>query len=748
MSTGRARGRARRADGAWRCFFSASAVLAVVVVGIPALLVACSRAGLGTTLPFPGIGSADEIRAFFERELTTTELVPIAVRALLIVGWLLWVALVSSVVASMFEARGRRAVGIPRLAMFAGIGRWIAAGLTALVTLAPSAAAGAPVARAPAVSLVSNPVPVARTGGEPAVARPVPAGFARVQAGESIETFAERTLGAPGRWVDVWELNQQRAVGAHGEVWTAPWRLSAGWDLRLPITRPAADATAATTRNAAITGAHVVAAGDSYWEIAESLLAPGAAPGEVLDYTEALVAANAPRLGYADPNMLHPGDVLDIVAPPTTTTAPGGTTGPADPTPMATSHRVQPGDSYWAIADAALGDSAAPADVAELTRYLIDLNAPRLGYDDVRMIHPGDEVQLGNAALAPIEVSSEMPLPPPATASATAVFDSLWDETAPAPTATTTAATSSTTATTTASTSSTTTPAPVPAQPGDAGDGGGAARPSSSPSPIGVGEAALLATGIVALIGARRRAAAARGGSPRSTTDATGRVRRARARTAPDRQPGAPAPRRRGTARGRAGDRRAQRARAARARRRRRHDRGRHVRPGRAVRALGAQRDVVVAAAPRARGRAGRRRSYGRRAVRRTHHARRRRQRVRDPRRHRGDGCAGHRCRADGCDRGRRGPRRSPRAGGRDRSGRARRPGVVGVRRGRPAHQRRARRRSRLLARQPQRQCRRDARRGNRAGGRAGRRAGRAAAEHVRRDVPAAPVARRGSPPS
>ena len=88
--------------------------------------------------------------------------------------------------------------------------------------------------------------------------------------------------------------------------------------------------------------AHVVAAGDSYWEIAESLLAPGAAPGEVLDYTEALVAANAPRLGYADPNMLHPGDVLDLVAPPTATTARGGTPGPADPTPMPTSHRVQP----------------------------------------------------------------------------------------------------------------------------------------------------------------------------------------------------------------------------------------------------------------------------------------------------------------------------------------------------------------------------------------------------------------------
>ena len=70
------------------------------------------------------------------------------------------------------------------------------------------------------------------------------------------------------------------------------------------------------------------------------------------------MAFNAPRLGYAHPAMLHPGDVVDIVAPTTQRrrslrrrrTA-------AESTP---SHVVVAGDSYWEIADDTLGDDATP----------------------------------------------------------------------------------------------------------------------------------------------------------------------------------------------------------------------------------------------------------------------------------------------------------------------------------------------------------------------------------------------------
>jgi hypothetical protein len=56
--------------------------------------------------------------------------------------------------------------------------------------------------------------------------------------------------------------------------------------------------------------AHEVVAGDSYWAIAESVLGAEATAVEVLAKTEALMALNSSRLGYDDPAMIHPGDVV------------------------------------------------------------------------------------------------------------------------------------------------------------------------------------------------------------------------------------------------------------------------------------------------------------------------------------------------------------------------------------------------------------------------------------------------------
>ena len=117
--------------GAGRRFFAALAALVAVMIGVPLLLVACSQVGLDAPHPFPGIGTTDEIRAFLERDLTATEIAPIAMRGLLVAGWLFWLAMAVSVVASILEATGSglRASG-PKFTMFAGRGRWIAAGLT------------------------------------------------------------------------------------------------------------------------------------------------------------------------------------------------------------------------------------------------------------------------------------------------------------------------------------------------------------------------------------------------------------------------------------------------------------------------------------------------------------------------------------------------------------------------------------------------------------------------------------------
>ena len=169
--------RAALPTGAWRRFFTALSVLVVVLVGVPVLLVVCSRAGLDAAHPFPSIGSTDEMRTYFERRLTPTEVAPVALRALLVVAWALWLAMVSSVCASILEARGSgRRSWVPQLAMFAGLGRWIAAGLTAVSSLAPNFVSAASLAspRPFTISAATPETVVAET--------PVPAGFARVAA--------------------------------------------------------------------------------------------------------------------------------------------------------------------------------------------------------------------------------------------------------------------------------------------------------------------------------------------------------------------------------------------------------------------------------------------------------------------------------------------------------------------------------------------------------------------------------------
>ena len=145
--------------------------------------------------------------------------------------------------------------------------------------------------------------------------------------------------------------------------------------------------------------------GDSFWGIAERQLPDDATAGDVSKVTTALIAHNAPRLGYGDPAMLRPGDVVDTgSAPPVPAAA--QTAGPArdEATVAPAAHEVVAGDSYWAIAEAILGDEATPADVLEKTEALIALNSPRLGYEDSQMLHPGDVVYLEDPASTEVSI--------------------------------------------------------------------------------------------------------------------------------------------------------------------------------------------------------------------------------------------------------------------------------------------------------------------------------------------------------
>src|SRR3954454_14302118 len=147
--------------------------------------------------------------------------------------------------------------------------------------------------------------------------------------------------------------------------------------------------------HATVVSSYEVADGDSFWAIAEQQLPDGATKRDILTLTGALMAYNAPRLGYDVSAMLRPGDVVGIVAAPASPSSAASAPAARDEGREApASHDVVAGDSYWAIAEATLGDSATPADVLAKSEELIELNSPRLGYDDPQMLHAGDVVYL------------------------------------------------------------------------------------------------------------------------------------------------------------------------------------------------------------------------------------------------------------------------------------------------------------------------------------------------------------------
>lgn len=427
--------------------------LAAVVAGIPTLLVACSRLGLDAAHPFPAIGSRGEISDYFARGLTSTEVTSIALRGSLIVGWVIWAAMVSSVLGAIAEASRGHSVAIPQFRIFGGLSRWIVSGLAAATVVVPSlssvglAGGSAPPLPATAtfVRAIAHPelhATAARSA--PSIATPAAsrAGFETVRAGESAQTFAERVLGDGARWRELFDRNRGRVVGPDGAMWTESWRILPGWELQLPpdavvteyaapsgLLSGAAGPTAHTPTLAAITesatptpapapaaemvGERVVADGDDYWSIAEQQLGASASRSEVAQQAQALMSLNAPRLGYSDPAMMQPGDIVMLVAPSPSTEVVTAAAASASGVPY---HVVVEGDTYWAIATqraiALYGaDGAYASRVFELSEDLQDLNWPRLGYEDRPMLQPGDIVYLEDPA------TYTTPAPPPAPAS-------------------------------------------------------------------------------------------------------------------------------------------------------------------------------------------------------------------------------------------------------------------------------------------------------------------------------------------
>lgn len=208
----------------------ALAALVLLLVGVPLGLWAMAGWPLPSSLP-----SWDELA-----DALGTAHVPdtVLTKALALTCWLIWLELVASVVVEAVALlRGRRAAPVPLAGPIQKMaGRLVAA--VALLTILGAARGQAP-EPAPPPLVVGAPVVVDFGAAEPAVAQEAAPGLPTytVQHRDTLWDIAERHLGDPFRWGEIWELNQGRPQ-PDGASFRDPDLICPGWELSLP-----ADAT-------------------------------------------------------------------------------------------------------------------------------------------------------------------------------------------------------------------------------------------------------------------------------------------------------------------------------------------------------------------------------------------------------------------------------------------------------------------------------------------------------------------------
>jgi LysM domain len=248
---------------------------AVVVVGVPAALLWWVGSPLPAEMP-----SLSEITDALRDTYIPDEFL---VKALALVCWVVWVELVASLlVEAVAYARGRKAGSVP---LAGGLQRG-AARLVATVALLGVLFAtrgmhddrpGQPLAPVspPAVSFVTD---LERAGGQqdmhPDAPAPAPAEAPTysVQRRDTLWDIAERHLGDPFRWREIFDLNQGRPQ-ADGRCLTDPDLIYAGWRLELPADATGLTPAAAPASGGAPTAQPTAAAPDG---APGSALAPGA----------------------------------------------------------------------------------------------------------------------------------------------------------------------------------------------------------------------------------------------------------------------------------------------------------------------------------------------------------------------------------------------------------------------------------------------------------------------------------------
>jgi DNA-binding SARP family transcriptional activator/nucleoid-associated protein YgaU len=331
---GQTAGRFRRLASALVAFVA----LAALLVGIPLVLL---RFG---SWPITGVPTGEQIR-----DLPSTVVTDDAVIALLtVLLWVAWVLFAASVLVELVaqvrargrgEARPARSLGGPLQDAARYLVGSILMSVGPITGVGSALPVGAAVHPAPPVAHADydafwSPPSAPETGighildvEDPPWELAAPAGSTEVTVtvgrGDTAWSLAADHLGDGARWREIWDANRTR-LQPDGAQWVdEDQAVQAGWTLVIPGTTH----TGATPAVQTLAGAPEVAAevavqpGDNFWDLAEGQLteAWGRAPSdaEVVGHWQALVEENRDALAPpGDPNLIHPGEVFSVPAPP------------------------------------------------------------------------------------------------------------------------------------------------------------------------------------------------------------------------------------------------------------------------------------------------------------------------------------------------------------------------------------------------------------------------------------------------
>ena len=161
--------------------------------------------------------------------------------ALACLSWLVWAVLSACVVVEFLAwARGRVARSVPGAGAVQLLARRLVVSATLLVSVGRSATPSLAIAPTPVVAVVAPP-PAGSHLSPVTIEERLPT--CTVQPRDSLWRIAERHLGDPFRWREIYDLNHGRTFG-DGRVLLDPDLIRPGWELRLP--EDAVGATIAT----------------------------------------------------------------------------------------------------------------------------------------------------------------------------------------------------------------------------------------------------------------------------------------------------------------------------------------------------------------------------------------------------------------------------------------------------------------------------------------------------------------------